>query len=102
MKIQIEEVRLQQLEDAEAKLNALEAGGVDNWEGYDEALKSYTREVEERIQIEDLYYDIEREISEGLEEPAGHGSGLGIQAEASRSALIILKEGIKKIISKYQ
>lgn len=32
--------RLQELEDAEARLAALEVHGVDNWEGYDEAIQS--------------------------------------------------------------
>lgn len=31
--------RLKTLERAEAKLQALEAGGVDNWEWYGESLK---------------------------------------------------------------
>lgn len=30
--------RFRELTDAEAKLNALEAAGVDNWEGYDHAM----------------------------------------------------------------
>jgi len=30
--------RFEELTDAEAKLNALEAAGVDNWEGYDHAM----------------------------------------------------------------
>lgn len=30
--------RFRELTDAEAKLNALESAGVDNWEGYDHAM----------------------------------------------------------------
>jgi hypothetical protein len=30
--------RFKELTDAEATLNALEAAGVDNWEGYDHAM----------------------------------------------------------------
>lgn len=32
--------RFRELTDAEAKLNALESAGVDNWEGYDDAMES--------------------------------------------------------------
>jgi hypothetical protein len=39
VKVQIEQSRLNELLDKEAQLDALEAGGVDNWEWYDEALK---------------------------------------------------------------
>lgn len=37
--VEITEERLKELEDAEAKLLALEAAGVDNWEGYDFAME---------------------------------------------------------------
>jgi len=36
--MEITEERLKELERAEAVLEALQAGGVDNWEGYEEAL----------------------------------------------------------------
>jgi hypothetical protein len=36
--------RIQELLNAERKLNALEAGGVDNWEWYDESLKTIRKE----------------------------------------------------------
>jgi hypothetical protein len=37
--VSISNDRLQELLKAEAKLIALEAAGVDNWEGYDEAME---------------------------------------------------------------
>jgi len=37
--IEVSKRRYQELLDAEARLDALEAGGVDNWEGYDEAMR---------------------------------------------------------------
>ena len=37
--VEISEERLKELEDAEAKLIALEAAGVDNWQGYDDAME---------------------------------------------------------------
>jgi len=34
--------RYEELVEAEARLQALEAAGVDNWEGYDEAMEEVT------------------------------------------------------------
>lgn len=46
----ITDKRLKELERKEAKLNALDAGGVDNWEGYEDSLKEYwtANELEEK------------------------------------------------------
>ena len=38
--VEISPERYQELLDAERLLNALEAAGVDNWEGYDAAVES--------------------------------------------------------------
>lgn len=38
MKVEIEEERWEELLQAEKMLACLDAAGVDNWEGYDEAL----------------------------------------------------------------
>lgn len=38
---------LKSFEDDSAKLGALEEGGVDNWEGYGEAMRSYRDEEDE-------------------------------------------------------
>lgn len=42
----ITQEQLNHLEDRDAKLEALEAGGVDNWEWYGESLKDYWKERE--------------------------------------------------------
>lgn len=39
--------KLEKAEDRLKKLDALEANGVDNWEGYDEAMRSIADEDEE-------------------------------------------------------
>ncbi len=39
MKVEIEESELKELREAAKKLNALEGAGVDNWEGYDDAMQ---------------------------------------------------------------
>lgn len=40
-KVTIDEAEHERLKRADAKLDALEAGGVDNWEGYSEALRAF-------------------------------------------------------------
>ena len=59
--MEISEKRLKELERAEAKLNALENYGVDNWEGYGDALTEYHQEnaIDESYDEhgdEDIYY----------------------------------------------
>ncbi len=45
--VEISEDRLAELEHAEEVLNALEAAGVDNWEGYGDALSVLDSEDED-------------------------------------------------------
>ena len=94
---EITEKRLRELEDSEAQLRALEAGGVDNWEWYGESMKSYNKEIEEREKIKILYDEIETIICSGVEEPAGHGAGYGVSDTASDEALKALINGIYSI-----
>lgn len=50
--MEISEKRLKELELAKRKLDALEAGGVDNWEWYDEAMSSFVEEDDEPVNID--------------------------------------------------
>ena len=45
--VEISEERLADLERTERKMEALEAGGVDNWEWYGESLKDFWEEEDE-------------------------------------------------------
>ena len=54
--------RIIQLLKAEKLLNALEAGGVDNWEGYDESLKDLRKEEEIDNLVVDTIYSIMEEV----------------------------------------
>lgn len=42
--LSIHKVRLEELKDAERLLIALENAGVDNWEGYSDAMEEYNQE----------------------------------------------------------
>jgi hypothetical protein len=71
--------RIQELLNAERKLNALEAGGVDNWEWYDKALESIRKE--DKLQdVVDMYVQDMLELAAQAE----------VSAEDSRNGLYIV------------
>lgn len=90
------EKRLRELERAEAKLQALEAGGVDNWEWYDESLKEFREEVELLEEVDNLMEEVFQIVGEGAYEPSERGAGFaldeGSMAEAARLVLKFVRE----------
>lgn len=90
MKTQIDSKRLKQLEKAEAKLNALENGGVDNWEWYDQAMTSYNDSVELEEKCEQLLEDIECSLLVGVYEPSERGAGFAASDDARQQTLELL------------
>jgi hypothetical protein len=89
--------RIQELEKSEKILKALEAAGVDNWEGYDIAMEPIQKEDE----LESLLYDKAEEILEVLcgmiEEPAARGAGYGFYHDADDEVVFILRNLIKEL-----
>jgi hypothetical protein len=83
----LSEKRITELLDAEAKLNALECGGVDNWEGYDSALECYFKEKEENEKLVEIVDDLSSIILEGAYEPSERGAGYATTEECLDSAL---------------
>lgn len=63
-----------------AKLDALEAGGVDNWEWYGESLKDWFAENEKIEQAEKFIDNLLEVICTecSIDEPAGRGCGYGV------------------------
>lgn len=82
--------RLKALERTEAKLNALEAGGVDNWEGYDISLEGYCAENELEENRNNLLDELEVVFGECAYEPSERGAGIAFTEAARDSALRIL------------
>lgn len=81
-----------------AKLDALEAGGVDNWEGYDESLEEWRKEGEIDDLVEDVLggiYDVY--IDAEVDEPAGRGCGYNItpDEDSLKKLLYELVEDVK-------
>ena len=62
----IEENRLKELLESEARLDALEWGGVDNWEWYGESLSQYLDEYCQWNGINRIRYDFDKLAEEDL------------------------------------
>lgn len=92
---------LASLEKAAKKLQALENGGVDNWEFYSESLQSFYKEEEQEETLNQAVIDLLEFIcSEGdIYEPAGRGCGYTIDlCDESNEGL---KRVIRRIINSY-
>ena len=90
--VKISEKRLKELERAASKLQALEAGGVDNWEWYCESLKEWRKEGELEDLIATYVDDILQVCSEegDVEYPAGRDCGHSILLGASEDSVAVL------------
>lgn len=78
-KTEISLAELQKLKRAQSKLEALEAGGVDNWEWYGESLKDWFKENEIDELVEDMIEVINDVLAEAdVDQPAGAGCGYSI------------------------
>lgn len=84
--------RIKELERAEAKLQALESGGVDNWDFYDDALEGYYAENELEENRESLINDLEIVFGECAYEPSERGGGVAFNDEAFADAMKVLVE----------
>lgn len=75
--MQVTAERLKALQDSEFKLECLEAGGVDNWEGYSESLKDYFAQQEHEERVEAYMHTILEAVADYVEEPIGEGHERG-------------------------
>jgi hypothetical protein len=87
----ITDERLKELERAERMLNALEVGGVDNWDGYDFAMEEIWKENERLERLASIRDRIEEILAEGVHEPAGSVCGFGFAQRASDELFTYLK-----------
>jgi len=97
--INISVKRLVELEDQERKLMALEAGGVDNWDNYGDALDEYHREKEESEAFSCLAEDICEELSSGAYEPSERGAGVAFKDDAILRVQNLIKTVFKDILN---
>ena len=78
-KMEITEAEYSKMQRQIAKLEALEAGGVDNWDWYGESLKEWYAENEIHELIDDAITNLnDILVDSDIEEPAGTGAGYAI------------------------
>ena len=68
-------------------LAALEAAGVDNWDGYDFAMEEIRKKDELEENAAAIIHEICCILSEGIEEPAGCGCGYGFSPSVVDEAI---------------
>jgi len=88
----LSEQRIKELERAESKLNALECGGVDNWEFYENSLEDWNKENEIDEQREDLINELSIIFGECAYEPSERGAGIAFRDDVFKSAIKLLTE----------
>ena len=71
-------------------LDALEAGGVHNWDGYDFSLEELRKKIEKEEAAVRVLDDIMEVLCLGITEPAGRGCGYGFSKDAQDDCLSIL------------
>lgn len=82
--------RLRELQLAERTLNALEAGGVDNWEGYSYAMaeiKAQSDKEEAKLKVLDEIMEV---LAQGVDYPAGREAGAGFTQNVIEEAQMII------------
>ena len=96
--VQIEQDVLDGLRDSREILNALHAGGVENWEWYSESLKGYWAKKEKEKERKEWLQGILDELGDILcdelmvEEPAGRGCGYAVRDEGFAAISAIITE----------
>jgi len=78
-----------------AKLDALEAGGVDNWEWYGESLKEWNAENEKAEITDELIEELCEVICCEIDQPAGSGCGYGITTDGLKEMHKLLMRYVK-------
>lgn len=93
MDIKISAKRLKELERAQAKLQALESGGVHDWEWFEESLKEWNKENRLEEILEEVVENIHDIMVDGVDYdfPAGRDAGISLTLNQSG------EEGIKNI-----
>lgn len=97
--MKISEKEYAELKDAQAKLNALENGGVDNWDNYDDALDDYYRHKEIENEFDEAWSNALSHLSSCVDEPAGSGCGYGFTNNSNEMRLAV--EEVKTFISNF-
>lgn len=104
MEVKLTQAEYEKMQRQIAKLNALEAGGVDNWDWYDESLNGWHKENAYDELIDDLVYEFSEAVNElGIEAdvdfPGGYECGANVTMPSSEDEA---KTFINLVIKKYK
>jgi hypothetical protein len=99
--VKISEKRLKELERSAAKLQALENGGVDNWEWYSESLKEWNKENRLEEILEEVVENIHDIMVDGVDWdfPAGREAGISLNLNLQGEEMI--KRIFLKLVKDY-
>ena len=95
MNVPVNSEYLKGLEKQVRKLQALEAGGVDNWEWYDESMEPIRKEEQEKELYENVLEEVCTILCESAYEPSERGAGYTFTVEAQDEALEVLIKHLK-------
>ena len=76
--VTISKSEIERLRMIESKMAALEKGGVDNWEWYDESLSSWRAENETKELKSDFFNELLELFGQNAYEPSEKGAGFAI------------------------
>jgi len=96
-KIEITYEELNEMRKAQAKLQALENGGVDNWEGYDFALEELRKVEAFDEEVEALVQEIMAELGSNSYEPSKRGGGIAFYDGAAMECENLVRKFAEKI-----
>jgi hypothetical protein len=93
--MEITNQKFKELQRAKEKLDALEVGGVENWEWYGESLKDWHAENELEENREILLEELSGIFGECAYEPSERGAGIAFRDEAYDEAMrLLVKLGV--------
>jgi 5-methylthioribose kinase len=95
MNIPVSAKYLKELEQQSRKLQALEDGGVDNWEGYDDSMSAIWKEQREKELYENVLEEVCEILCEGVYEPSERGAGFTFTDEVQDEALELIINRLK-------
>lgn len=101
MEIKISAKRLKELERAQAKLQALENGGVDNWEWYGESLKEWNKENRLEEILEEVVENVHDIMVDGVDYDFPAGRDAGISLTLNRNGEEAIKSIFMKLVEEY-
>jgi len=98
MGMSLSQTRIEELEKAEQKLNALEAGGVDNWDGYDDSLVDFRKDEAIEECIDDALSEVIEVLANHAYEPSERGAGFAFHEDAEKEALIVMHKAFRQLL----